>query len=82
MTKKLFKLNKKLGQGLATLIKVEKKPLDQIITKLETTSFIIVHFGDGREEDYLKIKEFLDQKITLNYELDLYPAYPHGYIRF
>ncbi len=79
-----MKLNKKLGQAISTLTKVEKLNFDQLITDEETNRYIIVHFGQGTEDDYNVVKKFIlefgvDES---KFVLDLYPGYPHGFLSF
>ena len=84
MSKFLFKLNKKIGQGIKTLTKVEKRKIDQIITKNKTNNYIIIHFGPGNELDFITIKNFLlSLKIEeKNFFLNIFPGFSHGFIKF
>ena len=84
MSKFLFKLNKKLGQGLATLKKVEKRELEELITAEKTPNFVFMHFGLGTETDFATVKEFIvglgiDEK---QFTIDIYPGYAHGFLAF
>ena len=84
MSKYLFKLNKKLGQGLATLKKVENRNIDELITDNITPNFIFLHFGLGTEVDFYTVKEFMT-KLGIKekyFILDIYPGYPHGFLKF
>ena len=84
MGKLLFKLNKKLSQGIGTLCKVEQRKMEDIISKETTTNFIILHFGQGIEDDFETIKNFLVESDfeEEQFELDIYPGYCHGFLQF
>jgi alkylated DNA repair protein alkB family protein 8 len=82
MNKYILKLNKKLGQAISTLVKVEKMSFDQLVSHEETGRFIVVHFGQGTEEDYIGLRKFLhDFGVPEGkFNLDLYPGYSHGFL--
>jgi len=82
MNKYILKLNKKLGQAISTLVKVEKMSFEQLVSNEETGRFIVVHFGQGTEEDYIGLKDFLHHFGVPEgkFELDLYPGYSHGFL--
>lgn len=84
MTKKLFKLNKKLGQGLKTLISVEKKSYSELVTQELTKNFIVLHFGLGIEQDYDSIQKFLCDigEMEGEFQIDIYPGYSYGFLEF
>lgn len=84
MSKFLFKLNKKLGQGIRTLTKVEKRKLEDLTTKENTKNYIIIHFGVGNELDFMTIKNFLlSLKIQeKNFFLNIFPGFCHGFLKF
>lgn len=84
MTKKFFKLNKKLGQGIKTLLSVEKKTYDQLISQNATKNFIILHFGLGTENDFVTLKNFVSSigQFQKEFLIDIYPGYPHGFLEF
>ena len=84
MSKFIFKLNKKLGQGIKTIKHVENRSLDFLICKEhKTLNFILIHFGLGNESDYLGIKNFLINIGIKNKEfnIDIYPGYAHGFLK-
>ena len=82
MNKYILKLNKKLGQAISTLVKVEKMSFEQLVSHEETGRFIVVHFGQGTEEDYNGLKNFLHHFGVPEgkFDLDLYPGYSHGFL--
>lgn len=84
MSKNLFKINKKLGKGLATLCKVEKRDLKELISNSPSNNFIFIHFGVGTETDFSTVKKFIgDIGIQeKDYMIDIYPGYAHGFIHF
>ena len=80
MAKEIFKLNKKLGQGLNTLYKAEQIKIEHFLSNENTNRFILLHFGDGRENDFEVISNLLKEIKIENFMLDLYPGYPHGFL--
>lgn len=84
MPKKLFKLNKKLAQGLKTLISGEKRSFSELTTSQITRNFIVLHFGLGKEEDFLTIKKYIREigELEKEFILDIYPGHPYGFLEF
>ena len=66
MTKYFQKAKKKLGQGIKSLTKIEKKKTNELFTSEDTQRFIILHFGTGSEADFNGIQQFLGQQVNLN----------------
>lgn len=83
MQKVYQNLNKKLGQAIATLSKIESKDFNQIICPHETGNFLIVHFGQGTEIDFNSLEDALFSMGVdkTAYNLDIYPGYPHAYLK-
>ena len=76
-------IKKKLGQAISTLSKMESMPFEKIATQLETGNYLIVHFGQGTEIDFIALSDILG---TIGfkqseYSLDLFPGYPHAYLK-
>ena len=66
MNKYFQKTRKKLGQGIRSLTKMEKKGTDQLFSNQDTQRFIVLHFGTGNESDYQGIVSFLHNQIKHN----------------
>lgn len=68
MSKILRKAKKKLGQGLATLKKQEKRDIKNLISQKDTNNFIVLHFGVGNENDFATVSSYLENKIKFSKE--------------
>lgn len=84
MKKYLFKLNKKVGQAISLLTKIEKKSLEELVTEYPSCNYLFVHFGHGTEEDYSTVQSFIfsvgfSEKEFL---LDIFAGYPYGLLSF
>jgi hypothetical protein len=66
MTKYFQKTKKKLGQGIKSLTKFEKRKTDDLFSKDDTQRFLILHFGTGNESDFLGITDFLLNEIKMD----------------
>ena len=66
------------------MCKVENRKIEEILSKETTTNFVVLHFGQGIEEDFQTIKKFLlSQNFQEDqFELDIYPGYCHGFLSF
>lgn len=75
-------LNKKLGQAVATLSKIESKDFRQMTTEEETGKFLVFHFGQGTQSDFEALQDILARAglDRHSYWLDIYPGYPHAYL--
>lgn len=84
MKRYIFKLNKKLGQGLSTLTKIEKREVDHLVSPSLTPRFLLVYFGLGTEEDFNTLRSFVQGCGFKegSFVLDIFAGYPHGFLGF
>ena len=72
MSKYVFKTQKKILNGLEKLSKIEEKEIADLVTTKPTGNFLIIHSGNGLEEDWKTLNCFLKSEIglsTMDYSL-------------
>ena len=82
MQKVYQKIKKKLGQAVSTISSIESKDFKQLVCSETTGKYLIVHFGQGTETDFVSLNQIMNT-IGLHrqkYSLEIYPGYPHAYL--
>lgn len=78
------KLNKKLAKAIHVILFHEKKDIQHLFSNIPKRNMFIYHFGNGDEDDQIKIKDFFNTNFSLSQECKVYifPGISYGFLQF
>ena len=77
---KLNKMNKKIAKAINSIIFHEQTEPNTLFSKQQTDNFLIYHHGNGDEEDFSLISNFLSQ-YGVKFTLNIFPGISYGFIK-
>jgi alkylated DNA repair protein alkB homolog 8 len=74
------KLNKKVAKAIGIILHHENKKPEEIFSENPTKNLWCYHFGNGDEEDQIKIKKYFEQNYGNGVRVIIYPGISYGFI--
>ncbi len=74
------KLNKKIAKAINVILHHENKKAEEIFSETPTKYLWCYHFGNGDEEDQVKIKKFYEDNYGAGVKVIIYPGISYGFI--
>jgi len=74
------KINKKIAKAINVILHHENKKPEEIFSEHPTKNLWCYHFGNGDEEDQMKIKKFFEENFGIEIKVIIYPGISYGFI--